>query len=638
MHSSWCMSGKPNNEVDVEVLLQAVVDTLPNVESRSGQVIMANAIADAIEQGRHLIVQAGTGTGKTLGYLVPAIASGKRIVVSTYTKALQDQLAKHDLPVLSSALAPIIGREITWAVLKGRNNYLCAQRIAEIRELKQHKLDLQDFSIQVKSDIDKLVTWSETTSTGDAGDLSWSPRDAAWRHVSIGSDECPGASRCPAGDTCFAERARDFAAVADVIVVNTHIYGLDVATDGALLPEHDVVIFDEAHQLEDVMSASVSMSISPGSIQHVIGALRAIVRDDGLTGSLQQLATEFGGCIAGDVDKRVPLPLPDDIQDVLARLRLKIDEAISGLKSISSSDETAKQRILRGQTLSGRMIDVIDGSLTAGSRTVAFVSGTKERPVLELAPLNVGPSLRGGVWSKRTAILTSATIPLAMPSRIGLEDDEVNAIDVGSPFDYENSALLYCAKHLPLPSDSRRDDAVHDELEKLINAAHGRTLALFTTYRAMHAAADEMAQRLKFKIWRQDDLPKMALVDAFAAEDSACLFATAGFFQGVDVPGQTLSLVVIDKIPFPRPDDPLLSARREEIGSTSFNEIDIPLAATQLAQAAGRLIRSRKDTGVVAILDPRLATKGYGKKLVSTLPPMKRTIDFAEVVQFLRSI
>ena len=542
------------------------------------------------------------------------------------------------MPVLSSALAPIIGRDITWAVLKGRNNYLCAQRITETREPKQHKLDLQEMSTQVKSDIDKLVAWSETTSTGDSGDLSWSPRDAAWRHVSIGSDECPGASRCPSGDTCFSERARDLASVADVIVVNTHIYGLDVATDGALLPEHDVVIFDEAHQLEDVMSASVSKAIGPGSIQHVVSALRSIVRDDALTGSLQQLASEFGGYISGDVDKRVPLPLPDDIQDVLARLRLKIDEAVTGLKAISSNDESAKQRILRGQMLSNRLIDVIDGSLTAGSRTVAFVSGTKDRPVLELAPLHVGPSLHGGVWSKRTAILTSATIPLAMPARVGLEEDSVDAIDVGSPFDYENSALLYCAKHLPLPNDPGRDDAVHNELEKLINAAQGRTLALFTTYRAMHAAADEMTRRLEFKIWRQDDLPKMALVDAFSSEDSSCLFATAGFFQGVDVPGQTLSLVVIDKIPFPRPDDPLLSARRDEVGKTSFSEIDIPLAATQLAQATGRLIRSRKDTGVVAILDPRLATKGYGKKLVSTLPPMKRTIEFAEVVQFLKSI
>ncbi|MEY2780161.1 MAG: hypothetical protein RL623_1341, partial [Actinomycetota bacterium] len=438
-------------------------------------------------------------------------------------------------------------------------------------------------------------------------------------------------------DVCFAERARDFASVADVVVVNTHIYGLDVATDGALLPEHEVVIFDEAHQLEDVMSSSVSMSISPGSINHVNSALRAIVRDDAMSGSLQQIGNEFGGLIAQHLDKRIPLPLPDGIQDVLNRLRLKLDEAIAGLRAVNTSDESAKQRILRGQTLSTRLVEVIDGSLTAGSRTVAFVSGSKDRPTLELAPLNVGPSLREGIWSKRTAILASATIPLALPARIGLTDDEIDSIDVGSPFDYENSAVLYCAKHLPAPNDPRRDEAVLDEIEHLINAANGRTLALFTTYRAMHQAADEMARRLEFKIWRQDDLPKMALVDAFAQEESSCLFATAGFFQGVDVPGQTLSLVIIDKIPFPRPDDPLLSARRDEVGRSAFNEIDIPLAATQLAQAAGRLIRSRKDSGVVAILDPRLATKGYGKQLVSTLPPMKRTIQFDDVANFFAS-
>jgi ATP-dependent DNA helicase DinG len=271
------MPANPRHEHDVVDLLQAVVDTLPNVEARSGQVTMATAIADAIENERHLIVQAGTGTGKTLGYLVPAIASGKRIVVSTYTKALQDQLAKHDLPVLSSALAPIIGRDISWAVLKGRNNYLCAQRITEIREPKQHKLDLQEFSAQVKSDVDKLVAWSETTSTGDSGDLSWSPRDAAWRHVSIGSDECPGASRCPSGDKCFAERARDFASVADVIVVNTHIYGLDVATDGAVsappLVRYSAVSGDVRHcygSLNSFSARSICSAADPFLIMSVV--------------------------------------------------------------------------------------------------------------------------------------------------------------------------------------------------------------------------------------------------------------------------------------------------------------------------------------------------------------------------------
>ena len=618
-------------------LLHTVTAALPHVEERQGQNEMAVAIALAVERNRHLIVQAGTGTGKTLGYLVPLIASGKRIVVSTYTKALQDQLAANDLPLLAQVLGKELDRNISWAVLKGRSNYICAQRVDEIAAPKQAKLDLETVSVKVTKEVSRLTEWFTQTDTGDQGDLTWSPSDQAWRMVSVGSDECPGAQRCPAGARCFAERARDKAATADVIVVNTHIYGLHIATGGALLPDHDVVVFDEAHQLEDVISASVSTEIGPSRVNAVASSLRAIIRDDATSRSLNQIAHDLQLTLSPSVDKRLSIPLPDDIQNELIKLRLKIDAALEMLRTINSKDESAKQRALRAQTLSTRLIESIDICLMALKGRVAFVSGTKDRPVLEIAPLNVGPSLVENVWNQRTAILTSATIPLSLPNRIGLADGTVDAIDVGSPFDYEQS-LLYCAKQLPEPSNPLRDNAVHDEIERLINAAGGRTLALFTTYRAMHLAADEMAKRLPFQILRQDDLPKMALINAFAATESSCLFATAGFFQGVDVPGRTLSLVIIDKIPFPRPDDPLLSARRDVIGRYYFNEIDIPLAATQLAQASGRLIRSQTDRGVVAILDPRLATKGYGKTLVATLPPMPRTVDLEEAESFLRSL
>ncbi len=618
-------------------LLHTVTAALPHVEERQGQNEMAVAIALAVERNRHLIVQAGTGTGKTLGYLVPLIASGKRIVVSTYTKALQDQLAANDLPLLAQVLGKELDRNISWAVLKGRSNYICAQRVDEIAAPKQAKLDLETVSVKVTKEVSRLTEWFTQTDTGDQGDLTWSPSDQAWRMVSVGSDECPGAQRCPAGARCFAERARDKAATADVIVVNTHIYGLHIATGGALLPDHDVVVFDEAHQLEDVISASVSTEIGPSRVNAVASSLRAIIRDDATSGSLNQIAHDLQLTLSPSVDKRLSIPLPDDIQNELIKLRLKIDAALEMLRTINSKDESAKQRALRAQTLSTRLIESIDICLMALKGRVAFVSGTKDRPVLEIAPLNVGPSLVENVWNQRTAILTSATIPLSLPNRIGLADGTVDAIDVGSPFDYEQS-LLYCAKQLPEPSNPLRDNAVHDEIERLINAAGGRTLALFTTYRAMHLAADEMAKRLPFQILRQDDLPKMALINAFAATESSCLFATAGFFQGVDVPGRTLSLVIIDKIPFPRPDDPLLSARRDVIGRYYFSEIDIPLAATQLAQASGRLIRSQTDRGVVAILDPRLATKGYGKTLVATLPPMPRTVDLEEAESFLRSL
>jgi ATP-dependent DNA helicase DinG len=386
---------------------------------------------------------------------------------------------------------------------------------------------------------------------------------------------------------------------------------------------------------EDVKQGVIAYKIAAHAADLARHRKNARVRDDALSSSMTQLSNEFNLLIAGHLDKRIALPLADEFSEVLARIRLKLDEASAGLRSINTADESAKQRILRAQTLTARLTDVIDRILTAGKQSVAFVGGSSERPILELAPLHVGPSLRDQLWAKRVAIMASATIPLAMPNRIGLSDEEVESIDVGSPFDYETSSLLYCAKHLPLPSDPQRDDAVHAEIAHLITAASGRTLALFTTYRALHRAADAMSHALPYKIWRQDDLPKMALIEAFSQEESSCLFATAGFFQGVDVPGSTLSLVIIDKIPFPRPDDPLLSARRDEIGRESFTEIDIPIAATQLAQASGRLIRSRNDRGVVAILDPRLATKPYGKKLVAALPPMKRTIDIADVISFL---
>ena len=622
---------------DTLALLHQVTSALPHVEERQGQNEMAVAIAVAVEKKRHLIVQAGTGTGKTLGYLVPLIASGKRVVVSTYTKALQDQLAAHDLPLLADVLGKALNRQISWAVLKGRSNYICAQRVDEVCSPKQAKLDIESVPVKITKEVQRLTDWASETDSGDQGDLTWSPSDQAWRMVSVGSDECPGATRCPAGARCFTERARDKAAVADVIVVNTHIYGLHIATGGALLPEHEVVVFDEAHQLEDVISASVSTEIGPGRVNAVASSMRSIIRDDAMSGSLNQIALDLHALLSPHVDKRLTTPLPDDIQNELIRLRLKVDSALEILRGISSKDESVKQRALRAQTLSTRLIDSIDICLMALKGRVAFVSGTRDRPVLEIAPLDVGPSLIENVWNQRTAILTSATIPLSLPQRIGLEESSVDVIDVGSPFDYEQS-LLYCAKHLPEPNSPLRDNALHAEIERLITAAGGRTLALFTTYRALHLAADEMSKRLPFTILRQDELPKMALINAFSKEESSCLFATAGFFQGVDVPGRTLSLVIIDKIPFPRPDDPLLSARRDVIGRNYFSEIDIPMAATQLSQASGRLVRSQTDRGVVAILDPRLATKGYGKTIVTTLPPMPRTVNLEEAESFLRSL
>jgi ATP-dependent DNA helicase DinG len=336
--------------------------------------------------------------------------------------------------------------------------------------------------------------------------------------------------------------------------------------------------------------------------------------------------------------QRLPDALPTALHDLLVHARGRIETAQGALRQIDTALEDAKQRKLRAQTLAGRLQDDIDAAIGNRDGYVAFVSGSPEHPRLEVAPLDVGPVLENGIWTQRTAILTSATIPSSLTRRVGLDDATVDSLDVGSPFDYEHHGLLYCALHLPDPRHAQRDAAAHAEIAALIEAAGGRTLALFTSWKAMDAAATAVRERVPQTILTQRDLPKTALVRQFTDDESTCLFATAGFFQGVDIPGRTLSLVIIDRIPFPRPDDPLLSARRELLGPRAFAEIDVPRAGILLAQATGRLIRSTTDRGVVAVLDPRLGKASYRWDIVRALPPMRRTRERDEAVAFLREI
>jgi ATP-dependent DNA helicase DinG len=618
----------------IGVSLARVTAALSNAEDRVGQREMAELVADAIATGRHLVVQAGTGTGKTLAYLVPAIEADARIVVATATKALQDQLASKDLPFLAEHL----NVDFDWAVLKGRSNYVCLQRLREMSAGDQGQLELETMAVQTKVEIKRLADWSGSTETGDAAELDWAPSDNAWRAVSVGSDECPGADRCPLGEPCFAEQARRRAAAADVIVVNTHLYGLHVASGGAILPEHDVVVFDEAHVLEDIMSDTVGVEIAPGRFTALAAVVRRILDDAQVVGAIAEISEALRDVLSPHLGERLSTPLPDSVQEVLTDARLRLGRANEVVSAIETPVEDAKQRKLRAQTMTGRAIEQLDIAIEGRDGYVAFVSGGRDTPRLEVAPLDVGPAMADGVWSKRTAILTSATIPSSLASRVGIAADEVTVADVGSPFDYEHHSLLYCAMHLPNPNSDGFRAAVHDELEALITAAGGRTLALFTSYRSMDEAAEALRARIDLPILTQRDLPKTALIQAFADSDETSLFATAGLFQGVDVPGQTLSLVVIDRIPFPRPDDPLLSARREQLGPTAFSEIDIPRASMMLAQACGRLIRSATDRGVVAVMDPRLGTARYRWDIVKALPPMKRTRHRADAEAFLRDL
>ena len=614
--------------------LASVTGALPAAEDRPGQQQMAQAVAAAIGSGRHLVVQAGTGTGKTLGYLVPAIVAGKRVVVATATKALQDQLASKDLPFLEAHL----GMPFDWAVLKGRSNYVCMQRVRELQAAATGQLELEDFAATIRVEINKLVEWSGSTDTGDQASLTWAPSDKAWQAVSVGSDECPGASKCPMGSVCFAEAARTRASVADVVVVNMHLYGLHVGSGGMLLPEHDVVVMDEAHQLEDIMSDTVGVQVAGGRFTTLTAALKRIIDDPQLIGSVAESSLVVRDALAPFLGQRLSRPFPEAIQSMLVDVRGRIERAQTALRAIKTDVDDAKARVQRGQQLATRLQDSIDLALDNREGFVAFVSGGPDYPRLEIAPLEVGNVLNNGIWSQRTAILASATIPASLGARVGLPPSGFDEIDVGSPFDYEHHSLLYCALHMPDPRSPAYGPAVHEELAALITAAGGRTLALFTSWKAMDAAAEAVRLRVDVPILTQRDLPKTALVKAFSDDEHSCLFATAGFFQGVDIPGRTLSLVVIDRIPFPRPDDPLLSARREQLGAAAFGQIDLPRASMLLAQATGRLIRTATDRGVVAVMDPRLGKANYRWDIVKALPPMKRTRLRADAEAFLREI
>ena len=489
----------------------------------------------------------------------------------------------------------------------------------------------------MKAEVRKLRAWAGSTETGDQADLDWVPAPRAWQMVSISSEECPGANKCPLGQPCFAEAARRRAAVSKIIVVNTHLYGMNIASGGVVLPEHDVVVFDEAHQLEDIIADTTGVSLGPGRFVALSRTLRQILDEPDVVADVAGAGNVLLAAIEPHVGKRLPRPLPDTIVDALALIRGRLEKASQGVTAITSQVGDVPQRKLRATKALATVIGDLDLAVAAKEGTVSWVEGPAHNAHLAVAPIDVGPVLTKGVWEKCTAILTSATLPDTLPARLSMPAS-TEVVDVGSPFDYPTNGLLYCATHLPDPRAPGFEAQMHDELEALITAAGGRTLALFTSWRAMDAALDVLRKRLPFKILGQRDLPKTTLVETFAADPETCIFATAGLFQGIDVPGDTLALVTIDRVPFPRPDDPLLDARREAAGPDAFDTIDLPRASTLLAQAAGRLIRTSTDRGVVAVFDKRLNTAGYRWKIVNALPPMRRTRQRGDAETFLREI
>ncbi|HLG93174.1 MAG TPA: ATP-dependent DNA helicase [Acidimicrobiales bacterium] len=606
----------------LEADLARVVGRLPGAELRPGQLQMAQAVEEALAQGRHLVVQAGTGTGKSLAYLVPAVRSGLKVVVATATLALQDQLARKDLPLVGCR----------WALLKGRANYLCRQKLDELGA-GAAQAALQLGGPCPADELARLAAWAATTDSGDRAELDFEPSARAWAAVSTTARECPGAAACPAGDRCFAEAARDRAAQADVVVVNTHLYCSHLAAEAPVLPDHQAVVFDEAHELEDAASAALGVELSPGRLAALARAALPLVGPAGRRAA-EELA-EAGQALSAAAGpwrgRRLQPGSAPQLDDALVAAQARLARVAALLRQGSPS-EPARARALLGAAWLAADLERLAGP---GEDHVAWVEGPDPAPVVRLAPLDVGRVLAERLWPQVGAVLTSATVPPGLAGRLGLPPERLDQLEVPSPFPYATHALLYCAAHLP---DRRRPEAegpAHDELCQLVSAAGGRTLALFTSWRAMGAAVEVARRRLPYPVLAQGDAPRDALLEAFSADEQACLFATTSFWQGVDVPGPSLALVVIDRIPFPRPDDPLLEARRARAGPEGFRAVDLPRAATLLAQGAGRLVRSSADRGVVAVLDPRLATASYRWDLVRALPPMARTSDPARARDFL---
>ena len=628
----------------VQSLLDQVTKALPGGgEHRVGQEQMVAAVASAITSRRHLVVQAGTGTGKSLAYLLPAALAGRPVVISTATKALQDQLLAQDLPLVAESVA----HDLTYTVLKGRANYVCWSKLVDLEhqglQAAFDEVDEQPTALsrgRFKDQIEHIMAWAQRSSSGDRADLAEEPDEKVWQMVSMAPQDCPGAANCDEAYRCFTENARARAASSDIVVVNTALYGSHLSSGKSLLPDHDVVIFDEAHELEDIFSSTLGTELSPSRFHRLVQASKKAVGKDGieLLLDLDKLGENLEVLLAEREGQRV---LDEGADEALRNFFLRAEAKVKALIELIRAEGDAPTGLMKRQAAIGaatHLVGDLQRFAACGDDEVAWISGTGRRRTLELAPIDLGPTLAKLLWSDVTAILTSATIPSNVGARLGMAKAEVDVIDVGSPFNYGEQAMLYVAKHLPSRNDPAAEPAIIEELITLINAAGGRTLALFTSRRFTDIAAAAVRARVKVPILVQGEAPKNRLLEQFRDDHATCLFATMGFWQGVDLPGDTLRLVTIDRLPFNRPDDPLLNARRDRAGDNAFMSVDVPRAAALLAQGAGRLIRSATDKGVVAVFDSRLATAQYRHQLLAEFPPMHRTITTSEVVEFLESL
>ncbi len=645
---------------------------------------MAAAVTEATRDQEHLLVQAGTGTGKSLAYLVPALLVDGPVVISTATLALQHQLVDQDLPRLADAVEPLLGWRPTFAVLKGRHHYLCLAKLdGGGAEEPDGLFDTGGTGTKwlgeagrLGRQMQRLRDWALETETGDRDELDPGVDESAWRLVSMPARECVGATRCPFGDECFAEASRARARDVDIVVTNHSLLAFDMLAGRHIIPPHQLLVVDEAHELADRVSSASQAELTPDLVDRAARRARSLVESeahDRLIEAGDALAIALSAAAPG----RLTTGLPQALAEALTLLDAATRHVLDGIGEIKPDDPDPVRKQAARAVLSD-MNKAAQRMLAGSAFDVIWLERDDRRRAVVVAPLSVASTLRSLLYDDRTVVATSATLALGgnfdtiarslglpssptaapIPTPVppdqgrtavvrspthdhkplidsdsgeagGAEDDEDElawrALDVGSPFDYRRQGILYVAAHLPRPAASGLPEPAAQELVRLVRALGGRTLGLFSSRRAAERAAEVLRAQTDLDILLQGEEALPLLVKRFRAEPTTCLLGVMSLWQGVDVPGEACQLVVIDRLPFPRPDEPLAAARSAAVdaaGGSGFAAVSVPIAAVRLAQGVGRLIRSATDRGVVAVLDSRLETaRAYGAFLRRSLPP-----------------
>lgn len=625
----------------------SLAECLPAFEYRSGQEEMAEAVLDILGQGGKLLVEAGTGIGKTLAYLIPAALSGRKVLISTGTKNLQDQILSKEVPFLRQRLFP----GLTVACLKGRKNYLCLYR--------WQRLQIQgDIPFSEQQDLwPRLTAWIEKTTTGDRSELEWlTDEHPVWDDVSSSSEQCLG-SACPKAESCYINLSRREAAKADIIVVNHHLFFSDLVVRdsgyGEVIPRYEAVIFDEAHHIEDIATVYLGYAVSTRglldlmrdaeqeiSLGHLMAKQKishlkklAQLRDNIETFFAVLPATEGRMTISRPLCQE---PLLGPLAETIVRELTEQGRAMEDLSVTKEAYAPLSRRFF------DRARDFAAITSMEEPDTVYWLEKKERYVLLAASPLDVTPAFQAKIYNRLHALVfTSATLTVRenfdfFKSRVGL-GPETKELTIPSPFDYARQTLFYIPKDIPEPQSPAFCTAISEEILRLLEASAGRALVLFTSYRNMKEVHRSIKDRLPFPLLIQGEKPRAALLDLFQKDIHSVLLATNSFWEGIDVPGESLSCVIVDKLPFGTPSDPVLEGRLEWLskrGKNPFLDYQLPLAVLSLRQGFGRLIRSSKDRGILAILDIRTLKRGYGHAFLKSLPRIRITHDLEEVGRF----